>query len=148
MNTKELSVSQDTCVNFIDKQQLELISLTENNKYKFNFDRSFDTKTTQREVFEVSSRPIVSSVLEGFNGTILAYGRTASGKTYTMQGEIDDFELEGIIPRSISYLFESIASADEEIEFSVKVSMVEIYMEKVRDLLDLERVNLNIMQVS
>lgn len=52
-------------------------------------------------------KPIIESVLDGFNGTILAYGQTSSGKTFTMQGpDIEDSELQGIIPRMVKTVFE------------------------------------------
>lgn len=89
--------------------------------------------------------PIINSVLEGFNGSIMAYGQTSSGKTHTMLGpSIDDDENKGIIPRMVQGIFEKIESAAEDIEFSVKVSMIEIYNEKIRDLLNPEKVNLKI----
>lgn len=141
-----MSISNELCVNFLDNQQLDLISTIENNKYKFSFDRIFDPKVSQKEIFEDAARPIVNSILEGFNGTILAYGQTASGKTYTMQGDLDFPDEEGIIPRTINMLFESIMNSPEEIEFTVKTSMLEIYMEKIRDLIDLSRINLNIRE--
>jgi kinesin family member 5 len=84
----------------------------------------------------MAAKPIIDSVLEGFNGTIFAYGQTSSGKTHTMTGpQIDNIEMQGIIPRMVRTVFNRIESASETIEFSVKVSMVEIYMEKIRDLL-------------
>ena len=89
--------------------------------------------------------PIINSVLEGFNGSIMAYGQTSSGKTHTMLGpSIDDEENKGIIPRMVGGIFEKIESAAEDIEFSVKVSFIEIYNEKIRDLLNPEKVNLKI----
>lgn len=63
-----------------------------------------------------------------------------------MQGILNDSEYEGIIPRSINLLFDSILNANEDLEFTVKVSMLEIYMEKIRDLLDINRINLNIRE--
>jgi len=71
-------------------------------------------------------------VLEGFNGTIFAYGQTSSGKTHTMSGDLSKPELQGIIPRVIKYVFNHIENSDENIEYTVKVSMMEIYMEKIR----------------
>ena len=60
----------------------------------FNFDRVFDMQSTQKEVYDVAAKPIIDSVLEGFNGTIFAYGQTSSGKTHTMQGpNIEDIEM-------------------------------------------------------
>ncbi len=71
-------------------------------------------------------------VLEGFNGTILAYGQTSSGKTYTMQGDIENEENKGIVPRMVETLFSSIEAMPEQVEFTVKISIVEIYMEKIK----------------
>ena len=74
--------------------------------------------------------------MDGFNGTIFTYGQTASGKTHTMQGpDIEDLELQGIIPRMVRTVFNRIETASENIEFTVKVSMIEIYNERIRDLL-------------
>jgi kinesin family protein 5 len=83
--------------------------------------------------------------LEGFNGTIFAYGQTSSGKTHTMQGpDIEDMEMQGIIPRMVRTVFNRIETASESVEFTVKVSMIEIYMERIRDLLDTSKDNLKI----
>jgi kinesin family protein 5 len=84
-------------------------------------------------------------VLEGFNGTIFAYGQTSSGKTHTMQGpDIENLEMQGIIPRMVRTVFNQIETASENIEFTVKVSMVEIYCERVKDLLEPSKDNLKI----
>jgi kinesin family member 5 len=93
----------------------------------------------------VSSFLTFKGVLEGFNGTIFAYGQTGSGKTFTMQGpDIENFELQGIVPRMVRTIFSKIENSSENVEFTVKVSMIEIYMEKVRDLLDTTKTNLQI----
>ena len=113
--------------------------------YEFTFDRVFDMKTTQKEIYDVAAKPIIDSVLEGFNGTIFAYGQTSSGKTHTMQGpDIEDIERQGVIPRMVRTVFNRIESASEYIEFTVKVSMVEIYMERIRDLINPDKDNLKI----
>ena len=86
-------------------------------------------------------------VLEGFNGTIFAYGQTSSGKTHTMQGpDIEDLEMQGIIPRMVRTVFNRIETASENIEFTVKISMIEIYMEKIKDLLCPDKTNLKIRE--
>lgn len=113
--------------------------------HEFNFDRVFDMKASQKDIYDVAAKPIIDSVLEGFNGTIFAYGQTSSGKTFTMQGpDIEDVEKQGVIPRMVRTVFNRIESSSEYIEFSVKVSMVEIYMEKIRDLINPEKDNLKI----
>ena len=81
-------------------------------------------------------------VLGGYNGTIFAYGQTSSGKTHTMEGVIGDPDLQGIIPRIVNDIFNHIYSMEENLEFHIKVSYFEIYMDKIRDLLDPSKVNL------
>ena len=77
---------------------------------------------TQEDVFKFAAKPIIESVMEGFNGTIFAYGQTSSGKTHTMQGELDNPELKGITPRIVEYVFNQIASSiNLDIEFKVKI---------------------------
>lgn len=66
------------------------------------------------------------------------------GKTHTMEGNIHSPDLKGIIPRSVEALFNGVLEADENIEFAFKVSYVEIYMEKIRDLLDENRLKTNL----
>ena len=102
-------------------------------------------KSTQKEVYDIAARPIIDSVLDGFNGTIFAYGQTSSGKTHTMQGpDISDVENQGIIPRMVRTLFNRIETASENIEFTVKISMCEIYNERIKDLMDPSKDNLKI----
>jgi kinesin family protein 5 len=113
----------------------------------FTFDRVFDMKVSQREVYEKAAKPIIEGVLKGFNGTVFAYGQTGSGKTHTMQGpDIEDLEMQGIVPRMVRTVFNRIENLSENIEFTVKVSMAEIYMEHVKDLLDPSKVNLQIKE--
>jgi len=104
---------------------------------KFNYDQVFDSNAPQGFIYEQAVKPIVISVMEGFNGTVFAYGQTSSGKTHTMLGpNITDEAERGMIPRMVSHIFEEISNAGSEMEFQVKVSMVEIYMEKVHDLIN------------
>ena len=77
-----------------------------------------------------------SDVLMGYNGTIFAYGQTSSGKTHTMEGVIGDPGLQGVIPRIVNDVFNHIYSMEENLEFHIKCSYFEIYMDKIRDLLD------------
>ena len=75
----------------------------------------------------------------------MAYGQTSSGKTFTMMG--DDMSVDsrrGIIPRMVDTVFEKINEASQHIEFTVKVAYMEIYMEKVRDLLNPIQDNLTV----
>ena len=114
---------------------------------KFTFDRVFDIDTSQREVYEKAAKPIIEGVLKGFNGTVFAYGQTGSGKTHTMQGpDIEDLEQQGIVPRMVRTIFNRIDNMSDNVEYTIKVSMAEIYMERIRDLLDPSKVNLKIKE--
>lgn len=70
--------------------------------------------------------------MDGFNGTIFAYGQTSSGKTFTMQGVLNNLELEGITPRIIKSIFDHTANSGEEHQYIVKISLLEIYNEKIK----------------
>ncbi|KAF1548309.1 Kinesin heavy chain isoform 5A, partial [Eudyptes schlegeli] len=83
-------------------------------------------------------------VLAGYNGTIFAYGQTSSGKTHTMEGKLHDPQQMGIIPRIAQDIFNHIYSMDENLEFHIKVSYFEIYLDKIRDLLDMTKTNLSV----
>ncbi|XP_076870214.1 kinesin heavy chain [Brachyhypopomus gauderio] len=110
----------------------------------FVFDRVFPTNTTQEQVYNSCAKQIVKDVLDGYNGTIFAYGQTSSGKTHTMEGRLHDPNSMGIIPRIADDIFNHIFAMDENLEFHIKVSYFEIYMDKIRDLLDVSKTNLSV----
>ncbi|OMJ90375.1 hypothetical protein SteCoe_7291 [Stentor coeruleus] len=113
----------------------------------FTYDYIFTSESTQEDVFTIAAKPIIEDVIQGFNGTIFAYGQTASGKTHTMTGhDIFDPYTMGIVPRMISKVFDSIESADENVEFAVKVSYCELYLEKINDLVEVDKKALKIRQ--
>ncbi|XP_069620119.1 kinesin-like protein KIF3A isoform X2 [Ranitomeya imitator] len=101
----------------------------------FTFDTVFGPDSKQLDVYNLTARPIIDSVLEGYNGTIFAYGQTGTGKTFTMEGVRAVPELRGIIPNSFAHVFGHIAKAEGDTRFLVRVSYLEIYNEEVRDLL-------------
>ncbi|CAC5380917.1 KIF3A [Mytilus coruscus] len=102
---------------------------------KFTFDMVFGPNSKQVDLYNQAARPIVDFVLEGYNGTIFAYGQTGTGKTFTMEGVRAVPELRGIIPNSFAHIFGKIAKAEGDTRFLVRVSYLEIYNEEVRDLL-------------
>ncbi|KAF1809674.1 kinesin-domain-containing protein [Eremomyces bilateralis CBS 781.70] len=111
----------------------------------FTFDRVFDMKCRQSDIFDYSIRSTVDDILNGYNGTVFAYGQTGAGKSYTMMGsDIDDDEGKGVIPRIVEQVFASILSSPGNIEYTVRVSYMEIYMERIRDLLQPHNDNLPI----
>lgn len=93
---------------------------------------------SQIDVYLDTARPIVDKVLEGYNGTILAYGQTGTGKTYTMTGNPDSPQSRGIIPNTFAHIFGHISKCQDNVKFLVRVSYMEIYNEEVRDLLGKE----------
>ncbi|XP_066109027.1 kinesin-like protein KIF6 isoform X1 [Saccopteryx bilineata] len=109
-----------------------------NNKresYKFKFQRIFDQDTNQETVFESIAKPVAESVLAGYNGTIFAYGQTGSGKTFTITGGAERYSDRGIIPRTLSYIFEQLQKDSSKI-YTTHISYLEIYNECGYDLLD------------
>uniref|UniRef100_A0A3Q2ZR69 Kinesin-like protein n=1 Tax=Kryptolebias marmoratus TaxID=37003 RepID=A0A3Q2ZR69_KRYMA len=106
------------------------------------FDRVLPPNSSQEQVYDQCAKQIVKDVLGGYNGTIFAYGQTSSGKTHTMEGKLHDPQLMGIIPRIARDIFDHIYSMDENLEFHIKVSYFEIYLDKIRDLLDVSKTNL------
>ncbi|XP_075963096.1 kinesin-like protein KIF6 [Anarhichas minor] len=109
-----------------------------NNKrecFKFRFLKVFDQAVQQEEIFNNIAKPVADSVLAGYNGTIFAYGQTGSGKTFTISGGAERYSDRGIIPRTISYLFERF-SQDSSMVYTTHISYLEIYNEMGYDLLD------------
>lgn len=93
-------------------------------------------------MYEILAKPIVSKVLEGYNGTILAYGQTSSGKTYSMVGEDNK---PGIFNLAVKDIFKEIAETTNK-EFLVRIGSLEIYNDKLYDLLDNRKSGLKIFE--
>lgn len=89
---------------------------------------------TQDTVYDSVGAKIVSTVMEGYNGTIMAYGQTGAGKTFTMVGRPGDYKQRGVIPRAVAQIFQEV-EARSDMEFNVQVSYLEIYNERIFDLL-------------
>jgi kinesin family protein 3/17 len=75
---------------------------------QFTFDLSYDEKSSQVEIYQNTAAEIITNVLEGYNGTIFAYGQTGTGKTHTMSGLENDPDHKGIMPRSFEDIFTNI----------------------------------------
>ncbi|KAK2511986.1 hypothetical protein Q9233_016575 [Columba guinea] len=100
----------------------------------FTFDAVYDASSKQADLYDETVRPLIDSVLQGFNGTIFAYGQTGTGKTYTMQGAWAEPEKRGIIPSSFEHIFTHISRSQNQ-QYLVRASYLEIYQEEIRDLL-------------
>ena len=115
--------------------------------HRFTFDDVFDIDSNQEQVYKVSAKPAVKSVLEGYNSTIFAYGQTGTGKTFTMEGftynQYD--ESRGIIPRTIEDIFAYIESnSNKDTKFIIRAAYLQIYNEMISDLLKPNNPNKNL----
>ncbi|XP_069007002.1 kinesin-like protein KIF1A isoform X11 [Embiotoca jacksoni] len=111
----------------------------------FNFDYSYWSHTSpedvnfasQMRVFKDIGEEMLLHAFEGYNVCIFAYGQTGAGKSYTMMGKQDVKDQQGIIPLLCEDLFTKIIdNTDNSMSYSVEVSYMEIYCERVRDLLN------------
>ncbi|XP_024415864.2 kinesin-like protein KIF27 isoform X1 [Desmodus rotundus] len=133
---KEVLHNHQVCVRVIPNTQQIIIG----RDRVFTFDFVFGKNSTQDEVYNMCIKPLVLSLIEGYNATVFAYGQTGSGKTYTIGGGhvasvVED--QKGIIPRAIQEIFQNI-SENPSTDFKIKVSYIEVYKEDLRDLLELE----------
>jgi hypothetical protein len=116
------------------------------NTYRFAFDRVYGTETPQQAIYEESARGAVTSVLQGYNASIIAFGQTGAGKTHTMTGDLVGTE-RGIIPRAVDDVFTHIQrDTGERCKFLVRASYLQIYNEVISDLLKPEAKNLAIRE--
>ncbi|XP_044871299.1 LOW QUALITY PROTEIN: kinesin-like protein KIF22 [Mauremys mutica] len=127
----------DPCIRSLDSRSLEIINWRnkmETMQYQFN--TFYGDQATQHDIYTGSVQPVLCHLLEGQNASVLAYGPTSAGKTYTMLGSP---EQPGVIPRALWDVLQMTREAScspgaEEWDFSVSMSYLEIYQEKVLDL--------------
>jgi kinesin family protein 5 len=130
----------ESCIESLDTSN-SIIGIRRNfDLKKFTFDSLFDYESSQDYIYETIGSPVVKvftrqCVLEGYNGTILAYGQTGTGKTYTMIG--GENEDRGIIPRALEEIFQHV-EADTQFCYDVQIGFVQIYMEMLQDLLNVD----------
>ena len=151
MNSREKEVKAKQIVHINRKTNSVNLShpSAENKSKNFTFDGVFDTNSIQGDVFSEAAFSLVQSVMEGYNGTIFAYGQTGCGKTWTMEGSRQDPEQSGITPRCFRQIFASIAAnEDPKKQFLVQASYLEIYNEEVKDLLADSKTRLSIKEDS
>ena len=92
----QFNVNQKNIINiFIVERNLEF--------KKFNFDKIFPENSSQSKIFEITSKNIIDKVISGYNGTIIAYGQSSTGKSYTLSNDLSEPNLQGIIPRTFDY---------------------------------------------
>lgn len=119
------------------------LSLKSNIRYSdLAFDKLLGSQATQEDVYNAAARRVVEDVVKGYNGTIMAYGQTGAGKTYTVGNMLST---SGIIPRATSELFQ-IRDSDVDHEYTFYMSYVQIYCEQVQDLLNPRSANLQLRE--
>uniref|UniRef100_A0A5B7C3W1 Protein ARMADILLO REPEAT KINESIN1 n=1 Tax=Davidia involucrata TaxID=16924 RepID=A0A5B7C3W1_DAVIN len=125
--------------------ELKRLKLRKNNwsSESYRFDEVFTESASQRRVYEVVAKPVVESALNGYNGTVMAYGQTGTGKTYTL-GRLgkDDASERGIMVRALEDIIFNTSPASD----SVEVSYLQLYMESIQDLLAPEKINIPIVE--
>ncbi|KPI94068.1 Kinesin-like protein KIF18A [Papilio xuthus] len=114
------------------QQQNKTFLKRANKELKFVFDNVCGPNATNKDVFETSTKDIITSLMEGYNCSVFVYGATGAGKTFTMIGNIEN---PGITYLTMEHLFHTIGSFGNEREFDIGVSYIEVYNENVYDLL-------------
>ncbi|KAL6558032.1 Kinesin-like protein KIN-14S [Orobanche minor] len=128
----EIAKGSTSVVDFDSSQENELqIICSDSSRKQFRFDHVFRPEDNQEAVF-FQTLPIVTSVLDGYNVCIFAYGQTGTGKTYTMEGTPED---RGVNYMTLEELFRISNERSSIIRYELSVSMLEVYNEKIRDLL-------------
>ncbi|KAG8480555.1 hypothetical protein CXB51_024589 [Gossypium anomalum] len=123
--------------------ELKRLKLRKNNwsSESYKFDEVFTGTASQKRVYEVVAKPVVESVLSGYNGTVMAYGQTGTGKTFTL-GRLgkDDASERGIMVRALEDIVANVSLASDTVE----ISYLQLYMESIQDLLAPEKTNITI----
>lgn len=148
LNTREKNRGASNLIEVKDQHQMVLsppnsddqretnARATKKKYMPFSFDRAYDENTEQRELFEYVGLELLEHSFNGFNTCVFAYGQTGSGKSHSMVGYA---EAKGLIPLTCSKLFDDASEMmgkDPNLNITVEVSYIEIYNEKVRDLLN------------
>ncbi|KAJ4954257.1 hypothetical protein NE237_011040 [Protea cynaroides] len=132
LNQDEIASGLPSVVDFDGCQDSELqIICSDSSKKQFKFDYVFGPHDNQEAIFAQTS-PVVNSVLDGFNVCIFAYGQTGTGKTFTMEGTPEN---RGVNYRALKELFRISEQRSSTMRYELSVSMLEVYNEKIRDLL-------------
>ena len=146
---REIEEGAQTCINVPDRN-IPQIQVDQSDR-AYTYDYAYDADLGQREIYENSVNQLVNGCFDGFNATVLAYGQTGAGKTFTMGTGFqhqridfsDDDNTVGLVPRALKRIFninedknENLDSSDPKItDFSMKISFMELYNEQIIDLL-------------
>ena len=112
--------------------QSEKTKLIKGRTHTYTLDNVYGTQATTRQLYDNSIHSLVKSAMEGYHSSVLAYGQTSTGKTFTMSGTKDE---PGLIPLCIKDCFRYVTEVQESREYLIRVSYLEVYKEHIRDLL-------------
>jgi len=118
---------------FLAGEQIKILKVKE---ISYEYDFVFGENSTQEEIYENTTASLIKQVVEGYSATIMAYGATGSGKTYTMVGKGDKI---GLMIRSIRDLFNFVNSQQNKV-YNIKISYIEVYNEVLKDLLSEKKI--------
>ena len=146
----ESQISSYETIRIMDKKMVVLMDPIEYNgpnsvfknrsrEITYAFDFAFDKYSTQKEIYDHSTKFLLDGVVNGYNATVFAYGATGAGKTYTMTGTDNN---PGIMPLTLTELFNKVNSYTDR-EYKLTMSYLEIYNENIRDLLKFANPNYN-----
>ena len=136
LNSVEKKAGEVHCLKVEGHQSIVIAKPGEPDKSNtYVYDRVYDWTDTQEKIYNSAMKSVVLSTLNGYNGTIIAYGQTGTGKTHTIEG--GEGEHRGLIPRASEEIFNYIeAASQDDSKFLVRISFLQIYCEKIADLLD------------
>eukprot|EP00928_Gymnodinium_smaydae_P045372 TRINITY_DN3025_c0_g1_i2.p1 TRINITY_DN3025_c0_g1~~TRINITY_DN3025_c0_g1_i2.p1 ORF type:complete len:1414 (-),score=387.23 TRINITY_DN3025_c0_g1_i2:89-4330(-) len=115
-------------------ERREVVAVRGQTRHVFHFDHVLSSFSAQLDVFAATLKPLVKDVLGGYEAAVFAYGQTGTGKTYTMEGDMDSTERRGLVPRAAEALIRALAQGPY-FQHSVVASCLEIYNEELIDLL-------------
>ncbi|CAJ1958030.1 unnamed protein product [Sphenostylis stenocarpa] len=132
LNAEEITSGATMALDFESAKDGELTVMSNGAPKKtFKFDAVFHPQAEQADIFE-DTAPFATSVLDGFNVCIFAYGQTGTGKTFTMEGTE---EARGVNFRTLEKMFDIIKERQKFYCYDISVSVLEVYNEQIRDLL-------------
>eukprot|EP00736_Rhodelphis_marinus_P010133 Rmarinus@m.16897 len=137
--------SEDGKTVWIDRLEYNVVEEGKTTQTSFTYDYCYGRDTPQESIYKDIGHPTLQRALEGYNGTIFAYGQTSSGKTHTMMGSPED---PGLIPLINKNVFDMLHTVPDNVSYMVTVSYLELYNENTFDLLNPSQRKLEIRQSS
>lgn len=116
-----------------NEDQDDILRANRSREKQYIFDYAFGPNSNQADVYTKVAKPLIESVITGYNATVFAYGATGAGKTFTMLGTDQE---PGIMARTLNDLFYEMDKTKEDMKYKVSMSYLEIYNEMIRDLLN------------